>query len=378
MLIEVRDFDRPMVLHVHTIKGKGYEHCEGDATTFHSPKPFQVAGCRVELKSGGRSFTTAFADALTVLMERDERVVACTAAMPDGTGLAKVLPRFPERSWDTGICESHAMDMMAGLAKTGWKPFFAVYSTFLQRAFDQAFQEVALQGLPVRLCLDRAGLVGGDGAVHHGFCDVSILRVFPDALLMAAMDEPSLRAGLELMRTYEQGLSAIRYPRDSVSPRLADQPCPPFELGKARGLLEHAEPDVALLAYGTMAITALEAADGLCGEYRVNVYDARFARPVDVALLADLIGRQVPVVTIEDHGLEGGFGSCVLDACNDAGLDTRFVTRLGLPCRWIYQGSRADQLEEAGLDAASVMRTVRQVVDQPAVVVVPERAGVVR
>jgi len=165
MLIEVKDVDRPIVLHVHTVKGKGHDFSEEDATTFHSPKPFNLKGCRVELSSGGRSFTAAFADALIDVMERDERVVTCTAAMPDGTGLAKVMPRFPERTWDVGICESHAMDMMAGLAKTGWKPFFAVYSTFLQRAFDQAFQEVSLQGLPVRLCLDRAGLVGGDGAV---------------------------------------------------------------------------------------------------------------------------------------------------------------------------------------------------------------------
>ncbi|MHC5002990.1 MAG: 1-deoxy-D-xylulose-5-phosphate synthase [Planctomycetota bacterium] len=377
VLLEVKDFDRPMVLHAHTVKGKGFEFSENDATTFHSPKPFQLAGCRVELKSGGRSFTSAFADAMVDLMERDHRVVACTAAMPDGTGLAKVLPAFPERSWDTGICESHAMDMMAGLAKTGWKPFFAVYSTFLQRAFDQAFQEVALQGLPVRLCLDRAGMVGGDGAVHHGFCDISILRVFPEAALLAAMDEPSLRAGLEFMRDYEKGLSAIRYPRDSVSNAVADRECPPFELGKARALTEHADPDVALFAYGTMAISALEAADQLAGGYRVNVYDARFARPVDVELLSDLIGRGVPVVTVEDHGLEGGFGSCVIDACHEAGLDTRLVTRMGVPCRWIYQGSREEQLEEAGLDAASIARTVRRTLDRPAVeVVVPERAGV--
>jgi 1-deoxy-D-xylulose-5-phosphate synthase len=376
MLIEVRDFDRPMVLHVHTVKGKGFEFSENDATTFHSPKPFNVAGCRVELKSGGRSFTAAFADAMSDVMSRDERVVACTAAMPDGTGLSKVLPKFPDRSWDTGICESHAMDMMAGLAKTGWKPFFAVYSTFLQRAFDQAFQEVALQDLPVRLCLDRAGVVGGDGAVHHGFCDLSILRVFPKATLLAAMDEPSLRAGLEFMRLYDEGISCIRYPRDSVSPRFADEPCPPFELGKARPLVEHETPDVAIFALGVMAITAMEAIELLEGEYRVNVYDARFARPVDVACLSSLIGRGVPVVTVEDHGLEGGFGSCVLDACHEHGLDTRLVTRMGIPCRWIYQGSRTEQLEEAGLDAASIARRIRQVLDGMPIVDVPARPRV--
>lgn len=376
MLIEVRDFDRPMVLHVHTIKGKGYEHCEGDATTFHSPKPFVVQGCRVELKSSGRSFTSAFGDAMCDLMERDSRVVCATAAMPDGTGVVKVLPKFPDRAWDTGICESHAMDMMAGLAKTGLKPFFAVYSTFLQRAFDQVFQEVSLQGLPVRLCLDRAGLVGGDGAVHHGFCDISILRIFPQACLLAAMDEPSLRAGLEFMRAYDAGLSAIRYPRDSVSERFVNEECPPFEIGKARALRLEAKPDVALLAYGVMAITALDAAEQLDGEYRVSVYDARFAKPVDLALLSDLITRGVPILTIEDHGLTGGFGSCVLDACHAAALPTAGIKCLGIPERWIYQDSRAKQLAEVGLDAASIARTVREWLDTaPATAEVVKRVG---
>jgi len=355
-----------MLLHVNTIKGKGYEFAEGDATTFHSPKAFKVEGSRVEMQKGGRSFTSAFADALTDVMRQDDKIVACTAAMPDGTGLKKVMKEFPDRTWDTGICESHAMDMMAGLAKTGWKPFFAVYSTFLQRAFDQAFQEVALQGLPVRLCLDRAGLVGGDGAVHHGFCDISLLRVFPKSVLMAAMDEPSLAAALEFMRGYDEGISAVRYPRDTVSDLFVGpgKECSAFKLGKARTLLEHNTPDAALLAYGTMAISAMEAVEILDGEYRIDIYDARFARPVDVELLGNLIERGVPIVTLEDHGVEGGFGSCVIDACNEHGLDTRRITRMGIPCRWIYQGSRGGQLEEAGLDPASIARTVRQVLDE--------------
>lgn len=244
-LREARDFPRPLVLHVKTIKGKGFQFSEQDASTFHSPPAFKVEGeldeegCRVELKTEGRSFTTSFADALIDVMERDPKVVACTAAMPEGTGLHKVMPRFPERTWDVGICESHGLDMMAGLAKTGWKPFFAVYSTFLQRAFDQAFQESALQGLPVRLCLDRAGLVGGDGAVHHGFCDIALLRTLPNAALTAAIDEPSLRAALEFMRTYDAGLSSVRYPRDTVSERLIADGCPP--LRTRQGPLPHAD-----------------------------------------------------------------------------------------------------------------------------------------
>jgi 1-deoxy-D-xylulose-5-phosphate synthase len=254
--------------------------------------------------------------------------------------------------------------MMAGLAKTGWKPFFAVYSTFVQRAFDQAFQEVALQGLPVRLCLDRAGLVGGDGAVHHGFCDISILRVFPDSCLMAAMDEPSLKASLEFMRMYDLGLSAVRYPRDSVSDRFTDEVCPPFELGQARALMTHEQPDAAILGYGTSVMQSAEAIDALSGEYKVDLYDARFAKPVDIGLIRRLVSRRVPIITVEDHGYEGGFGSCVIDAAQAAGIDVRGIRRLAIPStHWIYQGARSGQLEEAGIDPASIARAVRETVD---------------
>lgn len=378
-LTEAANFDRPMVLHVKTIKGKGYAFTEGDACTFHSPGAFEVVdgekeaegdgeeliseGCRVEIKKSGRSFTAAFADALSGLMHRDDKVVACTAAMPDGTGVSKVQGEFPDRTWDTGICESHAMDMMAGLAKTGWKPFFAVYSTFLQRAFDQAFQEVSLQGLAVRLCLDRAGFVGGDGAVHHGFCDISLLAPLPEAALLAAMDEPSLRAALDFMADYDAGLSAVRYPRDSVSDRFTDVDCPPFELGKARPLVTVDRPDVAILGYGTMAITAMEVRDLLGDEYAVDVYDARFAKPVDETLLTTLLDAGVRVVTLEDHSIKGGFGTQVLEAANRLGLDSRLITVRGMPDGWIYQGSRSGQLAEVGLDAESIARAIRTTVD---------------
>ncbi|MFI4896439.1 MAG: 1-deoxy-D-xylulose-5-phosphate synthase [Phycisphaerales bacterium JB059] len=368
---EARDLDRPMVLHVKTVKGKGLDVAEDDATRFHSPKAFKVErderlGCRVEMSGGGRSYTAAVADAVCEMMERDERVVTCTAAMPDGTGIAEALSRFPDRAWDVGICESHAMDMMAGLAKTGAKPFFAVYSTFLQRAFDQAFQEVALQGLAVRLLLDRAGVVGGDGAVHHGFCDVALLRTLPDALLMAPIDEASLRASMELMRTYEAGLSATRYPRDTVSDRLSDRPCPAFEIGRARLLtpefadLDANRPDVAVLGFGTPAIDALEAAEGLGDEYRVAVWDARFAKPVDAGLVEALLSREIPLVTVEDHSVVGGFGSAVLEAAQERGLDASLVTRLGLPDTWILQDARASQLREAGIDAPGIARAIRE------------------
>lgn len=367
-LNEAKHFDHPMVLHVKTIKGKGYEFAENDACAFHSPSAFKIEtmeneGCKVEMKKGGRSFTAAFGEIITSLMERDPKVVACTAAMPDGTGINKVIDKFPTRVWDSGICESHAFDMMAGLAKTGWKPFFAVYSTFLQRAFDQAFQEAALQGLPVRLCLDRAGLVGGDGAVHHGFCDIALLSVLPKACIMAAMDESSLRACVSFMNDYSEGISSVRYPRDNVSPRFESVPCPPFELGKARQLVGHKNPDAAILTFGVCAIDAAEALDKLDGEYAVELYDGRFAKPIDGDLLRRLLTAGTPVITVEDHSIRGGFGAAVLETCNALGLDTRLVTRMALPDQWIYQGERKEQLAEAGIDGAAIARTIRAILE---------------
>jgi 1-deoxy-D-xylulose-5-phosphate synthase len=379
VLNESKRFERPMVLHVKTVKGKGFEFAEGDATQFHSPGAFDITdesgneqdfvsqSCRVEIRKSGRSFTAAYADAMDGLMARDEKVVACTAAMPDGTGVSKLLAMYPERTWDTGICESHAMDMMAGLAKTGFKPFFAVYSTFLQRAFDQAFQEVALQGHAVRLCLDRAGCVGGDGAVHQGFCDIALLSVFPKACLTAAMDESSLNEALAFMADYDAGISAVRYPRDSVSALPEDRfgPAPPFELGRARTLITHEKPDAAILAYGTCAIAAIEAIDLLDNEYAVELHDARFAKPVDLTLVRRLVEAGVPIVTIEDHGLRGGFGANVVDECNHAGLDASRITRLGMPERWISQGARTEQHEEIGIDPPAIARTIRAILDAP-------------
>ena len=373
-LSEARDMDRPMVLHVKTIKGKGLDIAEMDATKFHSPKAFkverdEVLGCRIEMKSGGRSFTAAFGDALVDVMDRDPKVVTATAAMPDGTGVVKAIEKHPTRSFDTGICESHAMDMLAGMAKTGLRPFFAVYSTFLQRAFDQAFQEVALQGLSVRLCLDRAGLVGGDGAVHHGFCDVSILRTLPDAVLTAAIDEASLFAAMEFMRTWEGGLSSVRYPRDDCSQRFAHEACPPFEVGKARLLtpefadLDAARPDVAVLAFGTPAIAAMDARDHLASDYRVAVWDARFAKPVDAGLVRGLLERGIPVLTLEDHSVVGGFGTAIIEAAQEMGLDASRVVRHGIPDHWIMQDSRGRQLAEVGLDAAGIARMIRHAAD---------------
>jgi 1-deoxy-D-xylulose-5-phosphate synthase len=352
MLDDVKRIDRPILLHVKTVKGKGFDFSSNDPTTFHSPKPFRRSGCKVELVSSGRSFTTAYAEALIDLMTRDPQVVTVTAGMPDGTGLNMVLPKFPDRAFDVGIAESHAVDMCAGMAKTGLKPFATIYSTFLQRGLDQIFQEVALQGLPVRFCMDRAGLVGGDGAVHHGFMDIAMMRSFPNMALMAAADEPNLRAALEFMRLRDSGPSAVRYPRDDV-PSPIQAKTPPFELGRANLVAEGNE--LAILAYGFPVLNALEARELLREKgHSVAVYDARFAKPVDIELIREVLGSGTPILTVEDHHITGGFGACVLESCADHRLPTENIHRLGLPDRWIYHGSRSDQQAEAGIDAAGI------------------------
>lgn len=374
ILREVKDLDRPLLLHCKTIKGKGYDFATGDPTAFHSPKPFRVDGCRVEVKQGGRSFTSAFADGMLDLMEKDDRVFAVTAAMPDGTGVSKLIERFPERTLDTGICESHAMDMCAGMAKAGLKPFFAVYSTFSQRALDQVFQEVSLQGHAVRVCMDRAGYVGGDGAVHHGFMDVALFKPFPGAVLLAASDEPNLTAALEFMRGYEDGATFLRYPRDSVAESPLQDAVAPFELGKANLVLAPREdvPQIAVLAYGTMVYEAATALRELRAQgYDIALYDARFAKPLDLPLLRTLIGHGVPLLTVEDHSLTGGFGSSVLEACNEHGLSADAVTRMGMPERWIGQDSRANQLAEAELDHAAITLRIQGIIDRHDILPLP-------
>ena len=255
----VKKAHHPVLLHVHTVKGNGCDWATAEPGKYHSPKPFVVESGKVTLKRGkGKSWTSAFVESLCELAEEDERICALTAAMPDGTGLDQFAKRFPGRCRDAGIAESCTVDMAAGMCKAGLRPVVAIYSTFLQRAFDQIFQEASLQRLPVMFCLDRAGLVGGDGAVHHGFLDIAFLRGLPGMVLMAPADEVELREAMRLGFTLSEPC-AIRYPRDTVPAPIPD--CPPFELGKSRRLRDG---DAAtILTYGVTAATALTAAEML-------------------------------------------------------------------------------------------------------------------
>jgi 1-deoxy-D-xylulose-5-phosphate synthase len=361
LLTEFKKVHHPVVLHVQTEKGRGFQPAREDPCTFHSPRPFKLEGESASFpESGSATFTSGFAQALIEQMEQDERIMALTAAMPDGTGLAQVRQRFGDRVLDVGIAESAVVDIAAGMAKAGLKPVVAIYSTFLQRSFDMIFQEAALQNLPVVFCLDRAGLVGGDGAVHHGFCDIALLRTLPNMILMEPMDESELRAALRFALICERP-AAIRYPRDTMPIVALDSnaTCPEFQLGKARRVREGR--DAAILAYGSTAYQAVQAAETLHAEHlEAAVYSARFAKPLDRALLAELLEADIPILTVEDHALAGGFGSAVLEAVQELQLENRRIHRLGIPDRFISHKSRAEQMAEVGIDAAGIAQAVRK------------------
>ena len=350
--------NHPVLLHVHTVKGKGCSWATAEPGKFHSPKPFVAQAGKVRIqRSQGKSWTAAFVDALIPLAQDNDRIYAMTAGMPDGTGLNTFHQHFPDRCRDIGIAESCTVDMAAGMAKAGLRPVVAIYATFLQRAFDQIFQEVVLQGLPVMFCIDRAGLVGGDGPVHHGFLDITYLRGFPGMVLMAPIDE------VELLQTLKFGLSldqpcAIRYPRENVPTPTADSP--PFEMGRSRRLRDG--DDATILCYGATATLAMTAAEMLAEQgIEAAVINARFARPIDRAMVESACRSHRPVLTVEDHSVAGGFGSAVLETAQEMGLDCSRFVRLGLPAdRFIVHGSRAGQLAECGIDATGIAATVQR------------------
>ena len=360
LLDSVKDVPHPVLLHVHTDKGRGCHWASKDPCAFHSPGRMKIEGENVTVLKGDRkSWTGAFADAAIEIAQDDPRVFTLTAAMPDGTGVAKFIEKFPQRSLDCGIAESCTVDVAAGLAKSGLRPLACIYSTFLQRAYDQVFQEVVLQKLPVIFCIDRAGLVGGDGAVHHGYLDIAYLRPYQNMVLMAPADEPELKAMLRFALTLDVP-SAIRYPRDTVPDPLAADPA--IELGKAQLVVDG--PHATILAYGSEVTYALAAADMLAAEeIFVAVFNARFAKPIDADMVTTAITRGGPVITVEDHSLTGGFGAAVLETAHRLGLPTESLICLGHAPETFYRhGPRPRQLAQAGIDAAGIAAAVRRAV----------------
>ena len=361
VLENVRDAEEgPMLVHVVTTKGKGYAPAEAAADKYHGVVKFDVvSGKQHKAPPGGPpSYTTVFAEALSAEMERDPAVVAITAAMPSGTGLDKVAARFPSRTFDVGIAEQHAVTFAAGLAAQGLRPFCAIYSTFLQRAYDQVVHDVAIQNLPVRFALDRAGLVGADGATHAGSFDLAYLCTLPNFTVMAAADEAELTHMVHTMALHDSGPIAVRYPRGEGRGVALPQPPQQLEIGKARIIREGRQ--VALLSLGTRLAEAEKAADQLNAMgLSATVADMRFAKPLDEALIRSLLTTHEVAVTIEE-GAVGGFGAHVLTLASDEGLiDAGLKLRtMRLPDTFQDHDKPDKQYDEAGLNAAQIVDTV--------------------
>jgi 1-deoxy-D-xylulose-5-phosphate synthase len=354
----VKDEEGPILLHVLTEKGHGFKPAEADPVFFHTPAPFECDDddCIVSIKkSSSRAYTDVASTAIGAALRRDPRVTVMTAAMCQGNKLEPVREEFAERFFDVGICESHAVAFAAGQAKAGCRPIVDIYSTFLQRSFDQIFQEVCLQNLPVVFMLDRAGLTGPDGPTHHGAFDLGYLRLFPNMAVLAPGDEHDLAAMLDWALAHG-GPVAIRYPKATVENHGGQRP--PIELGRSETLAEG--HDGLVVACGTLLGEALAAAAELRGEgLDLTVINARFVKPLDPTIL-ERIEAAPWTVTLEENVLQTGFGSAVLEAVNDAGLQAGMIVRLGLPDRFVEHGERAELLADLGLDAAGIAATCRR------------------
>ncbi len=345
----------PVLLHVRTVKGKGFEPAELDKRTFHGVGPFEVANGKIEFKSSARpTFSESFADALTTLADRDRRIIAITAAMPDGTQLKRFAKKHPDRYFDVGIAEAHAVCFAAGAAAAGLRPVVAVYSTFMQRAYDQVVHDVAIQNLPVVLAMDRAGVAGDDGPTHMGLYDIAYLRTLPAMTIMAPRCEDEVGPMLEHALSLGTPV-AIRYPRGNSQGHL--DPVAPLVHG--RGEVLRAGRDVAFLAFGNACDAALDAFDLLVAEgASPTVVNMRFARPLDEALLLELAGQHRKFITLEEHSLAGGFGSAVAEFVADRGLDVA-LERIGVPNVLIAHDKQPLQRASFGLSGESVAARAR-------------------
>jgi len=348
----VKRLKGPVLVHVLTVKGKGIPYAEANSRTYHGLGKFSPDDGKTEAKMAGISFTDAFVETLNDLAETDDKIVGITAAMPDGTGLNKFAKLHPERFFDVGIAEQHAVVFAAGLAAEGFKPVAAIYSTFLQRAYDPIIHDVALQHLPVRFFLDRGGLVGDDGGTHHGVFDLAYLRCVPNLVLMAPKDTDEMRAMTRFALKYDAGPIAVRYPRggqDALGEQVRE-----IELGRAEVLRRGG--DTALIGLGAGVKIALDAADILAKQgVEATVINARFCKPLDSDTILSAIRRCGSVVTIEDGVAQGGFGSAVLELLSDAKLSVP-STVIGLPDHFIEHGPVPVLRGLAGLTAEETAR----------------------
>ena len=355
---EIRMMDGPVLVHVHTKKGRGYLPAEIEPDKFHGVGIFDVISGQVKKAEGAPpTYTEVFGQTLVKLAAENPNITAITAAMPGGTGLKVFAEKFPNRYFDVGIAEEHAVTLAAGMAAAGKRPVAAIYSTFAQRAYDQLLHDVCLQNLPVTLCLDRAGLVGDDGPTHHGVFDLSYLRMMPNMTVMAPKDENELRRMLITALSLD-GPAALRYPRGTAAGVPLTDDVQPLPLGKGEILREGG--DVCFLAVGSMTANALQAAELLAADgIAAEVVNMRFVKPLDRELLLEAAGHVKLLVTVEENVLAGGFGSAVLECLADAGRTVPLL-RLGIPDRFVPQGDRSLLWEECGLLPYQMAARVRE------------------
>ena len=352
----INELDGPLLVHVMTTKGKGYKPAEDTPQKYHGVGAFDIATGKGAPKATAKSYTDVFGETIVQLAEQDQKIVAITAAMPDGTGLNTFAERFPARFFDVGIAEQHAMTFAAGLAADGFRPVAAIYSTFVQRGYDQVFHDICLQHLPVTIAMDRAGLVGDDGPTHHGVFDLSYLRHLPGITLMAPKDENELRHMLKTA-VYSGVPMALRYPRGAGYGVELDPELKTLEIGKGEQLAEGS--DLCIIAIGSSVYPALQAAESLKQKgISAGVINARFVKPLDADLILSAARATGRIMTVEENALQGGFGSAVLELIHDNSLQDVKVKRIGIPARYIEQGSQAQLRKDLGIDAEGIAAAV--------------------
>ncbi len=368
VFLRLERFNRPVILHVHTKKGEGFAPAGQDPSKFHSTGPFELNGDTGESDTilPGQSFTKVFGEHLVKLAEQDSDIVAITSAMCDGTGLSEFREKFPTRFFDVGIAEEAAVDIAAGLAKSGCKPVVCIYSTFLQRSFDEIFQEVALQNLPVVFCIDRAGFVGADGPTHHGLMDIGFMRMMPNMILISPANDVEMKLALDFAFTANRPV-VIRYPKDiAVATDNADiigQCNVPFELGKSVTVKSSPNSKVFIISYGSVLTEAVKAAKLLNHDgVEADVINARFAEPIDDKIIS-LVSSGKNAIIIEDHATACGFGSAVLEAAVTMPKSKRGAIRIiGSPKQFIGHNSRKVQLMQIGINADKIANTAKELI----------------
>jgi len=361
ILNNIKYLNEPVLLHVSTQKGKGYLPAENNPVHFHGCTQFEVAtGNCLDQKSPNPSYTQVFGDTMVQLAKADQEIIAVTAAMPEGTGLAQFSELFPERFFDVGIAEQHGVTFAAGLATENLKPVVAIYSTFLQRAYDQILHDVCLESLHVVFALDRGGIVGEDGSTHHGLFDLCYLRNLPNMVVMAPKDENELRRMLVTALKYD-GPIALRYPRGEGTGTILEKDIRPLPIGKAQILKEG--KDVLILAIGQSVCEALDAHSELTQlGISATVVNCRFVKPLDVELIGPLAEKIPRIITVEENVRQGGFGSAVLEEFNDSGITGFQLERIGIPDTFVEHGPQNLLRSKYGVDAEAIVETAKRLV----------------